>query len=123
MVGAVPLSARACQNLQPVLGGCRAPKFVRVQELFPASPACLVQQRGRGESYDKVPGAPTNPVIKRFQRRRIIFVQRLLVLIGQRGALLNERDLVTAEQLQFGDDRVLRRQRPPRVSVQAQRVG
>jgi hypothetical protein len=68
-----------------------------LQKLFAASPARLVQQLGRGKSDDKGLSTPMDPVIERFQCCWIIHVQRLLELIDQRGALLNERDLIAAE--------------------------
>jgi hypothetical protein len=50
-------------------------------------------------------------------------LQRRLELMDHRGALLDELDLVAAQQPQLGRERVLGQQRPPAVAVGAQRVG
>jgi len=46
-------------------------------------------------------------------------VQGLLELVDQRGAFPDERNLVAAQDAQFGHQRILRGQRPPRVAVDA----
>ena len=103
--------------------GLRPDKLMAVQELFPFAFASRDERLRSGEGFDKSPGARQCPVLKGFQCRRIIFVQRALELVDQGGALLNQRDLVAAKQPQLGHERIFVGERSPAVAINAQGVG
>src|SRR4030095_9675004 len=78
----------------------RTPEPLRVQPLLPFAFARFVQSRRRREAQDEAPGRQLRPVAESLERRRKIFTHRLLELIDQGGALLNQRAFVSGEQTQ-----------------------
>ena len=88
-------------------GRCfRSPQFLGVEEFFPAPPSTGGQFfRGR-ELDDKVPAKRLRPILESLEGRRIILDQGLLELVDQGAALLDQADLVAAQQLQLLGQRV-----------------
>jgi hypothetical protein len=61
------------KDLQPSGGRVRPPQFVGVKELFPFAFPGLDQVLRRGEGGDELPAEGRRPVVKGFQRGRIVF--------------------------------------------------
>ena len=114
---------RMGEECQPFLRRLRSPQLVDVEKLFPFSFAGLGQFLRRGELHDQRPGRRQRPIFKRLQGRVVILAQRRAQLVDQRGALLDQRHFVPAQQTQFLDHRVFRHQGPPTPSVQPQSIG
>ncbi len=94
-----------------------------VQELLPAPLAGLNQRLRRGKGQDELPSEGIGPVVKGFQRRRIVFQQGLLELVDQGGALLDQHHLVPAEQPQLLGQGIHGLQCLPAVTVHTQSIG
>ena len=62
------------------------------------------------------------PLVEGLQRGRIILVESGLELVDQRGALLDQLHFVPTEQAQFFHQRIGRRQRPPSLAIDPQRI-
>ena len=89
------------EDFHALLVGFRTCQFVAVEELLPFAFACRLQSLRRGEGFDEGPGGWQRPVLKGFQRRGVVFVQGALELVDERSALLDQPDLVAAEQAQL----------------------
>ena len=76
-----------------------------------------------GKTQDETPCRRCRPVLEGFQRRGIIFAQGGLELIDERSALTDEFHFIGAEQAQFRDHGIVRRERLPAVAVHAQSIG
>src|SRR5207302_10626668 len=101
----------------------RAPELMNVQELFPMSFACLLQNGRCRERSHESPGERFGPVVEAFQRDGVIFAQRGLKLIDQSGPLFDQNDFVAAEQPQRGGRFVLGMKRRPGMAVATQGIG
>lgn len=111
------------ENLQALFGGFGPPEFMRVQEFLPAALASFNQGLRRGEGNHKFPGKILGPIIKGLQSGRIIFSQRLLELVDQGGALLDERDFIATEQAQLLGQRIAWLKHSPAVAIDPERIG
>lgn len=76
-----------------------------------------------GKLSDEGPGARERPVLEGFEHDGVVLARGLTRLVDQGGALLDERDLVTAKHAQFLNDGVFGAERTPGMAVGAQRVG
>lgn len=85
------------ENLQTLLIGFGPLQAMLAEEFVPAFSPGSRQLLGRGELEDEGPGGRHGPVIERLARRGEVLVDRLLQLVDQRGALLDEGDLVATE--------------------------
>ena len=94
-----------------------------MEKFFPLSFTGLEQRFRRGKRDDKGPGKRDGPIVERLQSRRVIFVQRLAQLADKGGAIANQPDLVAAQQPQFFDPRILRRELLPLGAVETKGVG
>jgi len=81
---------------QADLGRFWSPKLVDMQEFLPTPLAGLDQYLRRRKLDEEVPRKGTGPIIEGLQRCRIILDQRLLKLVDQQGALLNQSHLILA---------------------------
>ena len=70
-----------------------------------------------------MPGEGGGPVVEGLEGEGVVLVEGGLELVGQGGALLDEGDLVAAEEPQLHGGRVQGAQGPPGVAVGAQGVG
>jgi hypothetical protein len=104
-------------------GRFRPPQFLGVEEFFPASLAGRGQFFRGGKLEDKGPAKRLRPVLEGLKSRRIILDQRLLELVDQGGALLDQTDLVPAQQLELLGQGVHRLKGFPVLAVQAQGLG
>ena len=105
------------------VGGLRAVELVGVEEPLVLAPTGLHERRGVGERDDEPPGPLAGPVVEGVEGGGVVLVQGGAELVDECGALLDQRDLVAAEQAELGGQRVLRAQRPPAVTVGAEGVG
>ena len=96
---------------------------MRVQKLFPALRTGGGQFFRRGKLDHKIPAKGLVPILKGFQRRRIILAQGLLELVDQGRALLNEADFVTAQQLQLLGQRIQWLKAFPVLAIHPQSLG
>ena len=111
------------KNLHPLLVPLWMKQFVRVQEVLPFAFSGLHQGLRRGEAFHKRPGRGRAPIVEGFQCGGIILVERLLKLIDQRRALLDQRHFIPAEQAQLLHQRFRRGQHAPAFPFQAQGIG
>jgi hypothetical protein len=93
--------AGVLEDFHPLGGRFRPPQLLGVEEFSPTSPASGRQLLGGGELEDKVPAKRLGPILEGLEGRWIILAQGLLELVDQGGALLDQAQLVTAQQLQL----------------------
>jgi hypothetical protein len=108
---------------QTFFGGFRAPEFVGVKELFPATLAGLNQRLRGGKADDEVPGERTGPIVKGLEGCGKILHQGLLKLVDQEGALLDQADFIMAQEAQLLGERIHGLESFPAVAVDAEGVG
>ena len=101
----------------------RTPEFVFVQELFPAAAFAFEQDLGSGKLDDELPGRRPCPILKGLQGGGVVFAQGLLELVDQGGRLLDQADLVAAQEAQLLGQRVQGLERFPLAAVQTQGIG
>ena len=111
------------ENLQAFLVGFGPLQAVLAKELVPAPSPGSRQLFGRGELHDEGPSGRHGPIIEGFAGRGEVLVDRLLQLVDQRGARLDEGDLVATEQSQFLDEWIFGLEPSPSIPVESQRVG
>ena len=87
------------EDFQPFGRRFRPPELLGVEELFPAPPARRRQFFRRGKPEEEVPAKGLRPIVESLEGCRIVLTQGLLELIDQGRALFDQRDLVTAQQL------------------------
>src|SRR6478735_2375396 len=108
-----------CKDFHPLFIGLRSRQTLSMEELLPLAFASRCQSLRGGESFHEGPSARQCPVFKGLQSRWVIFAQGALELIDERGALLDQGDLVAAEQAQLSHQRIFFGQRFPAVTVDA----
>ena len=96
---------------------------MRVQKLLPRALPLTQQVLRRGKPQQKRPTARHRPILKGLQRRRIIFMQRRLEPQHQGRTLLNQPNLVAAQNPQLLRRRIVGPQYPPSMPIGAQGVG
>src|ERR1043166_2603863 len=107
---------------QTLLSGFRSPKLVSVQEFLPTALARFDQDWGSGKLNDEVPSKGAGPIVKGFERSRIVFNQSLLKFVDQEGALLNQAAFILAQEAQVLGQWIHRLKGLPAVAVHAQGV-
>ena len=112
--------AGVLEDFQPLGGRLRSPELLGVEELFPAPLSGGDQFFRGGELDDKVPAPGLRPILEGLEGRRIILDQGLLELVDQGGALFDQADLVSAQQLQLPGQRIQRPQGFPLLAIRAQ---
>src|SRR6267142_4650630 len=95
------------KDFYPLLIGLRSRQVLSMEELLPLAFASRCQSLRGGEGFQEGPRAQHCPVFKGLQSRWVIFAQGALELIDERGALLDQGDLVAAEQAQLGQPKDL----------------
>ena len=103
--------------------GLGAIELVDVEEFFPSAFAGLDQDGRGGEGLDEGPRAGYGPILEGFQGRRVILAQGGPELADQGRSLVDQLDLVSAEDSQFLGDGIVGEQGFPSLSVGSQRVG
>jgi hypothetical protein len=111
------------EYLHPFGGGVRPPKFLCVQEIFPAPASGLGQSVRCREPDDKIPAERFGPVVKSFQSGWKIFAESLLQLVDQGGALLDQADFIAAQELDLLGQGIQRLEDFPLLAFQAQSIG
>lgn len=103
--------------------GFRSPHFVSVEEFLPATLACFDEFLRRGKGKDELPSRLLGPIGECLERGRIVLAQRGPQLIDEAGTLLDQRNLIAAQQAQLHDQWIFRRERFPAMPVYSQGVG
>src|SRR4029453_934714 len=86
---------------QAMFGGLRTPQAVAMKELLPLAAPGLGEELRGWKGQEKIPRRWECPIVKGFERRRIVFLKCSDELVDQQGALLNEDHFIAAEQAQF----------------------
>lgn len=114
---------RSSKYLEAFAVGLRPSQAAALEKLLPTLFASADQLFRAGELDHKLPSGSQSPVVEGLASRRIVLVDRLLKLVDQSGPLFDERDLIVAEQSEFLDERIVRLERPPGVSIESQGIG